>query len=241
MAKTVYWAVSNVTNMSPVSKALYEQPEPLTNHNTFLNFRAEHKHNNFKMCPAYLDHIHNTFKLKFPIDYDLTFDTQGVGNSQYNEDFFNYFVSIRDFESRYFGFKVNLIFFTEDDLTMSLMPPYLESTKLATSVTSVPGTFNIGKWFRPIDYACFLNPGTNKLSIKKGDTFNYVKFHTQDKIEFVQFDYVEELENIQKDILRSKMILGSSSPKLDYFYKMFKNSRYKKKILNTIKHNILEE
>lgn len=240
MAKTVYWAVSNVTNMSPISKSLYEEPERLTNHNTFTNFRAEQKHNNLRLCPAFLDHIHNTFKLKFPIDYDITFDTQGVGTS-YDQDLFEYFVSIRDFESRYFGFKVNLIFFCEDDLTMSLMPPYLENTSLATDVVSVPGTFNIGKWFRPIDYACFLNPGKNKLEVKKGDAFNYVRFHTDERVNLVQFDYVEELENIQKDILRSKMILGTASPKLDYFYKVFKNSRYKKKILNTIKHNILEE
>jgi len=241
MAKTVYWAVSNISNMSPLSKSLYEQPEPLSNVNTFTSFRAEQKHNNFRLCPAYLDHIHNTFRLKFPIDYDLVFDTQGVGSSHYDNDFFNYFVSMRDFDSRYFGFKVNLIFFAEEELTMSLMPPYLENTSLATDVVSLPGTFNIGKWFRPIDYACFLNPGRNKIEIKKGDAFNYVKFHTDDKVELVQFDYVEELENIQKDILRSKMILGSASPKLDYFYKMFKNSRYKKKILNIIKHNILEE
>jgi len=241
MAKIVYWAVSNVTNMSPLSKTLYESPEPLTNTNTFTNFRADRRYNNFRLCPAYLDHIHNTFRLKFPLDYDLTFDTEGVGSSLYDSDFFNYFVNIRDFDNRYFGFKVNLIFFTEDDMDMSLMSPYLENTSLATDVVSIPGTFNIGKWFRPIDYAVFLKPGRNKLTIKKGDAFNYVKFHTQDKVELVQFDYVEELEKIQKDILRSKMILGTSSPRLDYFYKMFKNSRYKKKILNIIKHNILEE
>jgi hypothetical protein len=241
MSKTVYWAISNVTNMSPLSKALYETPEPLTNTNTFTSFRADRRYNNFRLCPAYLDHIHNTFRLKFPLDYDLTFDTEGVGSSLYDADFFNYFVNIRDFDNRYFGFKVNLIFFTEDDMDMSLMPPYLENTSLATDVVSVPGTFNIGKWFRPIDYAVFLKPGRNKLTIKKGDAFNYVKFHTQDKVELVQFDYVEELEKIQKDILRSKMILGTSSPRLDYFYKTFKNSRYKKKILNIIKHNILEE
>ena len=241
MAKKVYWAVANVTNRSPISKALYEPPEPLTNNNTFTFYKAEQKSDNFRLCPAYLDHICNTYKLKFPIDYDLTFDTQGVSSSQYDIDFFNYFVNIRDFDKRYFGFKVCLVFFSEDDLIMSLMPPYLEQNSLATDVTSLPGTFNIGKWLRPIDYACFLKPGRNKLDIKKGDAFNYIKFHTEEEIDLVQFDYVEELENIQKDILRSKMILGSASPKLDYFYKMFKNSRYKKKILNIIKHNILED
>lgn len=241
MGKTVYWAVANLTNHSPISKTLYESPEPLTNNNTFSFYKAEHKNDNFRLCPAYLDSIRNTYRLKFPVDYDLTFDTQGVSSSHYDQDFFQYFVNIRDFEKRYFGFKVGLVFFCEENLTMSLMPPYLEQNSLATDVVSLPGTFNIGKWLRPIDYACFLNPGRNKLEIKRGDAFNYIKFHTDEEIDLVQFDYVEELENIQKDILRSKMILGNSSPKLEYFYKMFKNSRYRKKILNIIKHNILED
>ena len=58
---------------------------------------------------------------------------------------------------------------------------------------------------------------------------------------FKQFDYVDQIENIQKDVLRSKMILGSSSPRLEYYYKLLKHSRYKKKIIKLIKENILEE
>jgi hypothetical protein len=239
--KTVYWAIPNLNNFSPISKALYFAPELLTNQNTFTDMKLGDKHNNFKLCPAYNDTLKNTFKLKFPLDFDLKFDSNGVGSSKYDMDFFDYFVNIRSFEDRYFGLKVSYIFFSEDDLEMSLMPPYLEDNDFINTVTSFPGTFNIGKWLRPTDYACRLKAGQNKIDGKRGDAFNYVKFHSDDEVRLIQFDYVDEIQNIQKDILRSKMILGSKSPKLDWFYTLLIKSKYKKKILDLIKNNILEE
>jgi hypothetical protein len=236
----VYWAVSNVTNMSPVSKALYSQPTKLTNKNVFNQITPNNKQNNFKLCPAFLDHIDNVYGLHFPIDLDLKFTSDDIVSSL-EQDLFNYFVNIRDFDQKFFGFKVNMVFFCEEDLEMELMPPYLEDNEFASSVTSVPGKFNIGKWFRPIDYACFLNKGKQSLKVKHNDIFNYVKFNTKKNIEFKQFDYIDQIENIQKDVLRSKMILGTASPRLDYYYKLLQHSRYKKKIIKLIKENILEE
>lgn len=236
----VYWAVSNATNMSPVSKALYSEPSKLTNQNLFNQITPDQKQNNFKLCPAFLDHINNVYKLHFPIDIDIKFTSDDIVSSL-DQDLFNYFVNIRDFNQKFFGFKVNMVFFCEEDLEMELTPPYLEGNEFATNVTSVPGKFNIGKWFRPIDYACFLNKGKQSINAKHNDVFNYVKFNTDKEIKFKQFDYVNEIENIQKDVLRSKMILGNASPRLDYYYKLLQHSRYKKKIIKLIKENILEE
>ena len=84
----VYWAVSNVTNMSPVSKALYSQPTKLTNKNVFKNVTPNNKQNNFKLCPAFLDHIDNLYGLHFPIDLDIKFTSTDVVSSL-DQDIFN--------------------------------------------------------------------------------------------------------------------------------------------------------
>ena len=236
----VYWAVSNQSNQSPISKTLYSEPTRLDNTNLFTQITPDQKQNNFKLCPAFLDHIDNTYGLKFPIDFDIKWTSNDIVSSL-DQDLFNYFVNIRDPQQKFFGFRVNLIFFCEQEVDMELMPPYLEDNQFMTNVTSVPGVFNIGKWFRPIDFACFMKQGKQSLTAKRNDIFNYVKFKTNEKIQFKQFDYTADIENIQKDILRSKMILGNSSPRLNYYYSLFKQSRYKKKIITLIKQNLLED
>lgn len=237
--KTVYWAVSNVTDFSPLSKALYYEPEPVNNANTLSNYVADEKFNNFKVCPAYLDHVENMYKLRFPVDYDVQFDKQGVRSNHYDQDFFNYFVNMRNFEERFFGFKVNLVFYAEESVQMTLYPPYLEDNDLCNKTNIIPGTFDIGKWFRPIDFACKLKQGHNSITIKRGDVFNYVKF--DQPVELKQFDYVEEIERIKKDILRSKMILGRKTASLDWFYSLLKRSKYNTKLTQLIRTNILED
>lgn len=234
----VYWAVSNPTNQSPISKALYEEPFKLDNKTVLPNLQFPEKHNNWKLCPAFLDGVENVYGLKFPVDLDITLSINGV-ETNYDHDIANYLVNIRDINLKFFSLGINLVFFSESDLDMELLPPYLEDNDFINKAVSVPGKFNIGKWLRPIDLALVLKGNHNRLKAKRGDVFNYLRFNKP--VKFVQFDYTQELSDIQKDILRSKMILGSKSPALNYYYSLFKNSKYRHKILRLIKQNVLED
>ena len=84
----------------------------------------------------------------------------------------------------------------------------------------------------------FINLELSNTSLN--DLLNIIKKYKikYQLVEYVEYEYIE---NIQKDILRSKMILGNSSPRLNYYYSLFKHSRYKKKIITLIKQNLLED
>ena len=234
---TVYWAVSNPTNQSPISKALYREPVKLDNKTVLPDLQFPDKHNNWKLCPAFLDGVENVYGLQFPVDLDINL-SNGV-ETNYDPDITNYLIKMRDFDRKFFSIGVNLVFFSDSDIEMELSPPYLEDNDFINKAVSVPGKFNIGKWLRPIDLALVMKGQHTRLRAKRDDVFNYIKFNKP--VKFVQFDYTQEISDIQKDILRSKMILGNKSPVLNYYYSLFKNSKYKNKILKLIKENILED
>lgn len=233
----IYWAASNVTQGNLVSRALYYPPELV---NAFKDYTTQLKHNNFKLCPAYLDHVENLFSLRFPVSYTLDIMDDRVSTRSYDQQFFDNFVFIRDMPQRMISLNVRYVFFAEQPCTISLHQPYMEDNELANKTISLPGTFDIGQWFRTTDYTVQVKQGVNSLNIERGDIYNYVRVNTHEPVEFVRFDYTDELDRIQRDILQSKLILGNKSPKLTYYYQLFKQSQYRKRILSLIQQNMLE-
>lgn len=233
----IYWAASNVTQGSLVSRALYYPPEQV---NAFKDYSSQLKHNNFKLCPAYLDHMENLYALKFPVSYNIQMIDRGVTTTSYDQEFFNNFVFVRDVQQRLVSFNVRYVFFSEEPCTMSLQQPYMEDSELANKTVSLPGTFDIGQWFRTTDYTVQVKQGVSNINIERGDIYNYLRIQSNKPVNFIRFDYTEELDRIQRDLLQSKMILGNKSPKLNYYYQLFKQSMYRKKILKLIQENILE-
>ena len=233
----VYWAASNVTQGNLVSRALYYPPEAVK---PFLNYNGQTKQNNFKLCPAYLDHNANLFALRFPIDYNLSITPQGYTTTALDQEFFNNFVMIRDPEQKLVSFGVRYVFFAEEPCQISLQQPYMEDNDLANKAMSVPGSFDIGQWFRTTDYAVMLKQNCDQVTINRGDVYNYLRVHTDESVEFVRFDYTPELDSIQREILQAKRFLANKSPRLSYYYSLFKQSQYRKKILRLIKENQLD-
>jgi hypothetical protein len=232
----VYWAVSNVLQGNMVSQSLYFDPEPVNNLTVFKDYKTAHKHNNFKLCPSYLDHIENLYALRFPIDYTLDLNG-GVRSEQFDRRFFENFVFVR--EEGVLGFNVRHVMFCEEPLTMSITPAYLEDNDISNNTIVFPGQFDIGRWFRNTDCAFQVKQGVKRLQVQRGDAFNYIRFHTEQQVELVRFEYTPEIAHIHNDILSSKMILGNRSPKLSYYYEIFKQSRWRGKLLRLIRANIL--
>lgn len=235
----IYWAVSNFTQGSTVSRSLYLPPEPLTVSNVLSEIETSSQKNNFRICPSFKDHLKNTYALKFPIDLDLEFNELGL-SSTLDQRVLEDFVSVRNFTpfQKFIGFSVRYIFFSEVPIRMSLTHPYMSNTQFSNETKVIPGEFDIGKWFRNTDLAFSMT--ASHLSIKRGDDASYVKFLTDESIELIKFEFTPELNRIQGDLLSSKMNLLGRSPKLSYYYEIFKNSRYRSRILKEIKSNILE-
>ncbi len=88
------------------------------------------------------------------------------------------------------GFGLNILS-KEDSLLMSIYPANYHKTDISR-FPIVTGSYDCGKWFRPIHLSIF-NQEEKDFEIKRGDPLFYIKFHTDDKIQLERFNMNEEI------------------------------------------------
>jgi hypothetical protein len=201
-------------------------------------YDKSHPDVNMHHCPSFNGHLNNMFALRSIYSYKFGFRDSGLGSDDYDQSFFERHVNIKSIEKRLFSFNQSFIFFTDVPslpVTLSL-PPYLENNNITTRCTILPGELDIGKWFRNTDMAFYLKTPYNEFLIEEGEVFAYMKFHTDEKINFIQYRQTDKLNSMLLDTIRSK----NNKKKvfsIDKFYSFFST---KKIILKEIKENILE-
>lgn len=231
MTINVYWACTEDQWM------LAKQPEPIAplfyekqlyeNHNLDMNMNA---------CPAFRDHMQNVFTLRSLYDYEFEVGPQGVRSTVYNQEFFNKHMIVRSVEKKCFSFIQNYVFFTDAPSLEATIGefPFMEDNNITQRCIPLTGRFDIGKWFRPSEFAFFLRKDFNTFKIERDEIYSYVRFHTTEKINFIQFRWSENLERYKRDCININFFKYMKT--LENFYKNF---RHKKLILNEIKNNLL--
>jgi hypothetical protein len=240
MSINVYWASVNDNWI------LAKEPDSmLLNFNTNYGEIKFNPNSQLLRCPAVKDYCNNLYCLRSLQDYEFRIEENKddpnnslVLSDQLDQDFFQERVIIRSLESKMFSFKANTyLFFTEEKSLEVTYPihPYLEDNNVSLRIMPITGTFDIAKWFRPLDFGFFIRKEFDTFKIQKDEVFAYIKFHTNEKINFKQFVITPELTNFTKDCT----ILTKYSPlkSLENYYKLFKT---KKLILKEIKRNLVK-
>jgi hypothetical protein len=188
-------------------------------------------------CPSFNDNLKNVYALRSIYSYSFTVNNGAVESKDYNQDFFNRHVIVKSIEKRLFSFSQALVFFTDEpSLKVTLSePPFLEDNVVTKRTLILPGTMDIGKWFRNTDTMFYLRPEFHEFSISEGDVYGYVRFHTDQPINFIQFRQTPELNSYLLDSIRSKENKKRPYKMLKY-YDMF---RAKDLILKEIQSNLL--
>jgi hypothetical protein len=112
----------------------------------------------------------------------------------------------------------------------------MEDNNITKKCICIPGTLDIGKWFRTTDFAFFLKKEYDSFDIKEGEIYQYIKFHTNEKIIFKQFKINTKLREYLRDINNAKNSRILKPRHLNEYYEMFKN---KKQIIKEIKSNLI--
>lgn len=230
MTINVYWAC--------ISKHWQMATEPESVRKSMLpkgiatNDRMTHIHR----CPAFNDHLKNVYTMKSIYDYSITIDNNMVRSEMYNQEFFDEMITIRSIQNRFISYNMQYVFFTdEDSLPVTFYEfPFMEDNDFAKKCIIFPGKYDIGKWFRNTELAFILRPEHDTLNIKSGDVYSYMRFHTDKKINFIQFRYNDLLEQYKMDGFN--MTFFEPMIKLTNYYKLQKN---KKLILKEIKKNLV--
>ena len=113
----------------------------------------------------------------------------------------------------------------------------LENNNITDRCTISPGTFDIGKWFRHLDFVFYLKENYNEFKIKEDDIFQYIKFHTKEKIIFKQFKMSAEVKEFFMDSDGARRFRQVKLRNLEDYYSMMRN---KKNIIRSIKNNLLD-
>jgi len=188
-------------------------------------------------CPGMKKYFKNIYAVKSMYDYDLTINEDfQVSSSMHDQDFFNNHVLVRDAKIGLLSFSQNYIFFTDaPSLEMSWqIPTFLEDNK---NYYTIPGRYDIGKWFRMVDFSFLMRDGENSFSIKSGEPFTYVEFHTDEKINFIKFEPKDSIKFYSNACFKSNYGKISKPRDLSYFYQSF---NLKSKVIKEIKKSIVE-
>jgi hypothetical protein len=233
----VYWCFLDGNNS-------FHTIEPLKKH-FYKNYNTK---TGLAQCPAFKDYINNIFILRSEYDYDFFIENNKVIVNEKLINITENSLIMRNWEDKLFSFSQHFIFFTEQEsLNIDLLPPFLEDNNISKKCSVIPGTFNIGKWFRNIDFAFYLRKEYNNFSIKVGEVFYYIKFNTDEKINFIEFKNSELIKSLIKEsntLSKNRYVKKSLKNKIikpvdmNFFYNDFKNKNIKKKILEEIYKNL---
>jgi len=191
-----------------------------------------------KTCPAFGMHMNNVFALRSMYSYEFSLNNSNVSSPDYDQEFFNRHVVIKSMQKRLFSFTQGYTFFTDSpslEVTVS-EHPYLEDNDVTRRCLILPGKLDIGKWYRNIDTMFYLKNDYETFKISEGDVYGYLRFHTDEKINFIQYRQTDLMNRYMFDSINSKLNKKKPYP-LEKYNNMF---RSKKLILKEIKNNILD-
>ena len=216
---------------------LYEQPQTLFDILRNDVNREIPRGDNVFLCPSFSNLVKRIMPITFP------FDTRYIRKDQDVIPDSKHYIEIvtrtSSFKNRItFAPSYRYIFFSEEDVNMTLSSPYFSNSPHMKYGRVTPGSFNISKWFRAVNFEITLWQESDKIEFKKGEHLAYIHFDTQNDIEFVQFTMIDELHKILR-------VCGASSKwapqeTLCTRYDRFDKSNLNKIVMREIKKNIIE-
>lgn len=223
----VYWApYENDEN-------LYNKPLNLYN-SLKEDKEKRYKEQGFFSCPSFKNLTSNTYIFSSTSDNMYKLDIPN-GRLEFTE------TSVEAMSVRppsienclLFKLSLSWIFFAEESLTMEITPAYFNDTSHTEFGVIVPGTFDIGRWFRPINAEFQLWSGVDTFSLPKNEPIFYAKFNTDKRIKFKKFHMSQSLKDLQEEHIYSKISMDPFLQLKDR-YDDFDKSMLSKKIINNI-------
>ena len=192
----------------------------------------------YMKCPAVIDFFKNTFVITAPFDIQINIDE----NTRYvltdkSQEIYDSFILNRSHQSSdndplILTLPPNLIFWSNDDIVIESLPMFLDTSESFENINLIPGTFNISKWIRPLDFTVEVKDLSKPITIKRGEPLFCVKFITKkgNKVELERTELTAELEYVVRGctILKNfmpKQTLNSVYVMAEKFINRFKNSQ----------------
>jgi len=197
----------------------------------------------YNVCPAFIDYFHNVYSHKSLHTHSLEKSVDGkdyVSDIYPSQEFFNKNILIRSVNDQVISIQQMTSFVTDSpSLKLSIEHPYFEDNKFTSSCYIIPGTMDIGKYYRSVDFAFRIKENHSRAAFDAGDIIYYLRFHTPEKINLKQYFMNDKLREYQQMIQEIRASYTSLPRPLSFFYDKYKKFNLKSKILKEIKENLI--
>jgi len=240
----VYWSPWWNLNAKKSQDIFYDTPNNVYSHLS-NNFHPPTETKNYMQCPAVMDKLKKNYVIFCRADVDLSIQLDenkkvtGFGFSDHEKMAIGGTLSHAPTLDNQFLLELDMsfAFFSEESLVVSINSPYFHQAPYLNYGAIVPGEFDIGKWFRPINLEFNLWPGVTRLKIDSGEPLAYFSFETDKKIIFKRYTFNERLFHIASQSARYK-----DKPRwrpMSYRYERFKEASMKELVMKEIKENLV--
>lgn len=234
---TVYWSTHAHPDRQTKVNLTWLPPTPLI---TTLSTAHEstQTRGNYRLCSGAQSIFKNTYTLIHPKTSTvlLTGDVSSPTPVSFDGPWIAHTAALKN---RYrVDYDYGWVFFCEESLHIKTTPPYMHNTSDQKSGFVSSGTYDIGKWFRPIFLSYILWEGESSLTVTESHPAIYIEFLTNKKVILKQFEQTPELTSMA--VQTGEMVMDFPLKGLDYWYERFQKSHRKSRILKLIKENLLE-
>lgn len=203
---------------------VYFDPEPL-----WPMVLKERPSADYTKCPAVSDYFNNVFVIRSPYDVTISYDnasdryvTDRLGQEWYDQTFYPRFPIVKNNQlvGSCVTMRINYLFVADKDVEIESIDVPLLSTGLTRNIKLVPGTMNIHRWIRPVDFTFEIQDISKPLEFKRGDPLFAIRFKTDSRVQLQHLNYHQDLQNAAEACLASKTFVPRKS--LKYRYEMAK-------------------
>ena len=205
----VYWSIDHklwrgALNVQTPELVLKNKPISETRYNT---------------CPAFKDYFHNVYGWKAMYAYSLEKSGHEYIPDVHNQEFMDRNIIVRSVEEQVISIFQAVSFVTDSpSLKLSQENPSFEDNKFTSSCYVIPGTMDIGKFYRGLDLAFRIKENHRRVAFDEGDIIYYLRFHTPEKINLKQYFMNDKLREYDSMIKEIKASFISSARPLSFFY-----------------------
>ena len=190
-------------------------------------------------CRSFLQYTKNMYVMKNPFDINVRVEKSKVfnlGNRELDKLFMNRVVQIENVYN--FNYTPGYLFFAEESVEIEILSPFMHKSNFCKNGYIVPGSYDISKWFRPVNPALQFYDNSDKVILsEKNDPLMYINFRTHENVKLRKFMVTPEMEDIIYAATTYKRYDPNRS--LSYLYDKFVRAGMNRRILKLIKENLI--
>ena len=244
----IYWSPDSSATTELLGEFNLLYPEPENVYSSLVRRMPDSKNERslqtYMSCPAASARLKNMWVFKAPFDMEYGFDFTDIDNPQVwviSDGYFNATVNRKSVikDAAIITFQIKHLFFAEESVSPLFGPPVMFRPQYMNYGTSVPGTFDISKWFRPHVFEVQMWEKAGTFKIKEGEPLFTMEIVTDRPIVLKKFQMTEALVNYASSCVDSYKFFGQwlGLPKK---YKIFTDTKMDKLVLKEIKNNLVD-